>query len=49
VIRGHFAANGNGTGPLEIVLTPARSAVSPCAAVKSLAPARGTTNTPLAA
>jgi hypothetical protein len=49
VTRGHFAANGNGTGPLEIVLTPARSAASPCAAVKNLAPARGTTNTSLAA
>lgn len=49
VTQSHFAANDSGRGPLEIVLTPARSTASPCAAVKSLAPARGTTNTPLAA
>jgi hypothetical protein len=48
VTQRHFSANENGTEPLEILLTPKRSAVSPCA-VKSLAPARGTTNTPLAA
>jgi len=48
VTQRHFSANENGTGPLEIVLTPNRSAVSP-SAVRSLAQARGTTKTPIAA
>jgi hypothetical protein len=48
VTQRHFSAIEDGTESLEIVLTPTRSAVSPCA-VKSLAPARGTTNTQLAA
>jgi hypothetical protein len=48
VTQRHFSANENGTEPLEIVLTPYRSAMSP-RTVKNLAPMRGTTNTPLAA
>lgn len=48
VTQRHFSADEAGTESLEIVLTPTRSVVSPCA-VKSLAPARGATNTPLAA
>ena len=48
VTQSHFSANENGTEALEIVLAPTRSAVSP-RAVKSLPPARDTTNTPLAA
>lgn len=44
----HFSADGHGIEPLEIVLTPARSVAIP-SAVKSLAPVRGTTKTPLAA
>lgn len=48
VTQSHFNANDQGPEQLEIVLTPTRSAASPCA-VKSLMPARGTTNTPLAA
>lgn len=48
VTHHHFAADAKGAESLEIVLTPNRSAASP-RAVKSLAPARGATNTPLAA
>jgi hypothetical protein len=48
VTQSHFSANESGTGPLEIVLTPSGSTVSP-RAVRSLAPARGTTKTPVAA
>lgn len=48
VTQRHFSADEDGAESLEIVLTPTRSALPPCA-VKSLAPARGTTNTPLAA
>jgi len=48
VTQSHFAASDKGSGPLEILLTPTRPAASP-SAVKSLAPARGTTNRPLAA
>ena len=48
VTQRHFSANENGTEPLEIVLTPNRSVASP-RPLKSLAPARGTTNTPIAA
>jgi len=48
VTQRHFSADEEGTESLEIVLTPNRSVVSPCA-VKSLAPPRGATNTPLAA
>jgi hypothetical protein len=44
----HFSADEEGTESLEIVLTPTRSVGAPCA-VQSLAPARGATNTPLAA
>jgi len=48
VTEHHFSANEEGIEPLEIVLTPNKSIGSPCA-VKSLAPARAATNTPLAA
>jgi len=48
VTEHHFSTDGEGTEPLEIILTPTRSVVSP-RAVKSLASARGATNTPLAA
>jgi hypothetical protein len=48
VTQSHFSANENGTGPLEIVLTPNGSTVS-SRAVRSLAPARGTTKTRVAA
>jgi hypothetical protein len=48
VTERHFSADEEGTDSLEIVLTPNRSVVSP-RAVKNLAPARGATNTPLAA
>jgi hypothetical protein len=48
VTQHHFSADVEGAEPLEIILTPNRSVASPCA-VKSLAPARGATNTPLAA
>jgi hypothetical protein len=48
VTQRHFSEDAEGTESLEIVLTPNSSVVSPCS-VKSLTPARGTTNTPLAA
>ena len=48
VTQHHFSADEQGTESLEIVLTPTRSVVSPCA-VKSLAPVRGAANTPLTA
>ena len=48
VTQRHFSAIEEGTESLEIVLTSTRSVASP-RAVKSLEPARGTTNTPLAA
>ena len=48
VTQRHFSESGNGLEPLEIVLTPNRLVAS-ARPVKSLAPARGTTNTPLAA
>jgi hypothetical protein len=48
VTQRHFSAKENGTGPLEIVLTPNRWSVPP-STVRSVATARGTTNTPLAA
>ena len=48
VTQRHFSEDKEGTESLEIVLTPNRSVASPCAA-KSPAPARGATNTPLAA
>ena len=48
VTQCHFSADKEGTESLEIILTPSRSVVSPCA-VKSPALARGATNTPLAA
>ena len=48
VTEHHFSANEEGIEPLEIVLTPNKSIGSP-RAVKSLAPARAATNTPLAA
>jgi len=48
VTERHFAEDENGPVPLEIVLTPNRSVVSPIA-VRNLAPARSATNTPLAA
>lgn len=48
VTQRHFSAEEQGAESLEIVLTPTRSVVSPCA-VKSLAPARGATSTQLAA
>jgi hypothetical protein len=48
VTQRHFSADEEGTESLEIVLTPNRSVGAPCA-VQSLSPARGATNTPLAA
>lgn len=48
VVQRHFSATEEGTESLEIVLTPNKSAVAPSVA-KSLAPARGTTETRLAA
>ena len=48
VTERHFSADEKGTESLEIVLTPSKSVASPNA-VKSLAPARGVTNTQLAA
>jgi len=48
VTQSHFSSTENGMESLEIVLTPTRSTVSP-RPVKSLAAARGTTDTPLAA
>ena len=48
VTQRHFSETENGSEPLEIVLTPNRLVAS-ARPVKSLAPARGTTNTPLAA
>ena len=48
VTQRHFSEDKEGTESLEIVLTPNRSVASACA-VKSVAPARGATNTQLAA
>lgn len=48
VTQGHFAAEERGSEPLEIVLTPSKSAAPPCA-VKSLVTTRSTTKRPLAA
>jgi hypothetical protein len=48
VTQRHFSESESGLEPLEIVLTPSRFVAS-ARQVKSLAPARGTTNTPLAA
>jgi hypothetical protein len=48
VTQRHFSESENGLEPLEIVLTPNRFVASP-RPVKSLAPGRGTTDTPLAA
>ena len=48
VTQRHFSESENRMEPLEIVLTPNRL-VAAARPVKSLAPARGTTNTPLAA
>jgi hypothetical protein len=48
VTQHHFSADEEGTESLEIVLTRNRSVASACA-VKSVAPARGATDTPLAA
>jgi hypothetical protein len=48
VTQGHFAAEEQASGPLEIFLTPSKPAAPPCA-VKSMAPVRSTSNRRLAA